>query len=59
MDLQLLEGALDPTLIDIMENDQHYHKDHLIGQQDGSPPHYTLTIRQYLKHNFSWHSTQK
>lgn len=37
MDLKLLEEALHPVLIDII-------------QQDAAPPHYALIVHQYLDH---------
>lgn len=38
--LQSLEGAIDPALTAIIA----YDENHLISQQDGTPPHYPLII---------------
>lgn len=52
MYLQLLEDNIDPMLTDIIENDDRYLEDQLALQQDGAPPHYALTVRQYLNERF-------
>lgn len=39
MYLQLLKNAINPTLLDIIENDQQYG-DHIIFQREGALPHY-------------------
>lgn len=55
MYLELLETTVDPTLTDIVENDNRYLEDHLIFQQDGAPPHFAVAVRQYLNERFPRH----
>lgn len=52
MYLELLENAIYPALVDIIENNAQYMENHLIFQQDGAPPHYALPVRQYLDEVF-------
>ncbi|CAH0554965.1 unnamed protein product [Brassicogethes aeneus] len=46
--LDLLESAIKPALIEIMEN----HEENPIFQQEGAPPHYALSVRQFLDKTF-------
>lgn len=48
----LLEDAIHPTLVEVMENDANGLGEDVIFQQDGAPPHYTLLVRQYLNGTF-------
>lgn len=50
--LSLLEDHIDPMLTDIIENDDRYLEDELIFQQDGAPPHFAVTVRQFLDLRF-------
>jgi len=50
--LELLEDIIDPTLINIIENDEHYLEDQLVFQQDGTPPHYAQYVCEYLDQTF-------
>lgn len=54
MYLELLQGAIDPALTAIIENqnDRRYIANRLMFQQDGAPPHYALRVRQYLDQTF-------
>ncbi|XP_066149124.1 uncharacterized protein [Euwallacea fornicatus] len=50
--LDLLENTVNPALIEIMENNQRYHEENPIFQQDGAPPHYAIPVRQFLDETF-------
>ncbi|XP_018307235.1 uncharacterized protein [Mycetomoellerius zeteki] len=52
MYLELLEDIIDPTLTNIIENDEHYLENQLIFQQDEAPPHYARLVREYLGKTF-------
>ena len=52
MYLELLQNAIYPALVEIIENDDQYMENHLIFQQDGAPPHFELIVRQYLDQTF-------
>lgn len=51
MYLQLLEDASDQSLNGIIENDQEYNEN-LLCQQDVTPPHYALTVREIYTNIF-------
>jgi len=50
--LDLLVNAVNPALIEIVQNDQRYRGENPIFQQDGAPPHYALPVRQFLDETF-------
>ncbi|KAG5894615.1 hypothetical protein JTB14_026146 [Gonioctena quinquepunctata] len=50
--LELLNEFVYPQLVDIIENDDRYHEDHLIFQQDGAPPRYAQPVRAFLDRMF-------
>lgn len=52
MYLNLLQNAVEPALTEIIEQNEHYNENQLIFQQDGAPPHYAHTVRQYLDNTF-------
>lgn len=52
--LELLENAIYPALVEVLENEEDHHT--IIFQQDGAPPHFVRPVRQFLDQNFpqSW-----
>ena len=52
MYLKLIQDINDPSLTDIIEDDEHYLKNQLIFQQDGTPPHYARLVREHLNKIF-------
>lgn len=52
MYLDLLQNAINPLLIAIIEQDDRYRADNLTSQQNGAPPHYAMPLRQSLNETF-------
>lgn len=50
--LELLDTTVDPTITELLENDENLFENQLIFQQDGAPPHYSLPVREYLNNRF-------
>jgi hypothetical protein len=52
--LNLLQNYINPIIVESLENQQDEHENQLIDenglffQQDGAPPHYTLSVREWL-----------
>lgn len=46
--LDMLENAIDPLITEKLENDPLLLEQQLHFQQDGAPPHYAASVRQYL-----------
>lgn len=49
---ELLGNIIHPALVEIIENNNEYMANHLIFQQYGVAPHYSLTVSQYLNQTF-------
>lgn len=50
--LELLREAVDPQITQILENDEAFSENLLAFQQDGAPPHFAATVRQFLNDTF-------
>lgn len=48
--LDLLENAIYPALVQVLENEEDHQT--IIFQQDGAPPHFVQPVRQFLDENF-------
>lgn len=52
VDLNMLEGIIDPLITETIEDDQNHNTERFRFQQDGAPPHYVVAVREFLNNQF-------